>query len=55
MKAIKSLWTDEAGVTTVEYALLLAVLVVGAAAIWTALRAGISSGVNKASAEIAVP
>ncbi len=38
MKAIKALWTDEAGVTTVEYALLLAVLVVGAATIWTALR-----------------
>jgi len=37
VKAIKALWTDEAGVTTVEYALLLAVLVVGAATIWTAL------------------
>ena len=53
MEAIRALWTDEDGVTTVEYALLLAVLVVGAAAIWTALRAGIASGVNAASAEIA--
>jgi len=52
VKAIKALWTDEAGVTTVEYALLLAVLVVGAASIWTALKSGIESGVNAASAEI---
>jgi len=52
VKAIKALWTDEDGVTTVEYALLLAVLVVGAASIWTALRTGITSGVNAASAEI---
>ena len=52
VKAIKALWTDEDGVTTVEYALLLAVLVVGAASIWTALKSGIQSGVNAASAEI---
>jgi len=52
VKAIKALWTDEDGVTTVEYALLLAVLVVGAASIWTALKGGIESGVNAASAEI---
>ena len=52
MKAIKALWTDEAGVTTVEYALLMAVLVVGAATIWTALKSGIQSGVNAASADL---
>ena len=52
METIRALWSDEDGVTTVEYALLLAVLVVGAAAIWTALRSGIQSGVNAASAEI---
>jgi len=52
VKTIKALWTDEDGVTTVEYALLLAVLVVGAASIWTALKTGIQSGVNAASAEI---
>ena len=52
METIKALWRDEDGVTTVEYALLLAVLVVGAVAIWTALRTGIQSGVNAASAEL---
>ncbi len=31
MKTIKALWTDEDGVTTVEYALLLAVSGVNAA------------------------
>ena len=52
MEKIKALWTDEDGVTTVEYALLLAVLVVGAVSIWTALKGGIESGVNPASSEI---
>ena len=55
MKAIKTLWTDEDGVTTVEYALLLAVLVVGAVSIWQALKTGISSGVNAAADEIEAP
>ena len=53
MEAIRDLWRDEDGVTTVEYALLLAVLVVGAAAAWTTLRGAIISGVNAASAELA--
>jgi len=52
VEKIKALWTDEDGVTTVEYALLLAVLVVGAVSIWTALKGGIESGVNRASSEI---
>ena len=33
---IKSLWADEDGLTTVEYALLLALLVVAAIGVWTA-------------------
>ena len=53
VKRLEDVWHDERGVTTVEYALLLAVLVVGAAAIWTALRTGIQSGVNAASDELA--
>jgi len=32
---IKSIWTDEEGLTTVEYALLLALLVVAALTVWT--------------------
>jgi len=53
MEAIRALWRDEDGVTTVEYALLLAVLVVGGAAAWTTLRGAIISGVTGASAELA--
>ncbi len=53
METIRALWSDEDGVTTVEYALLLAVLVVGAAAVWATLRGAIISGVNAASAELA--
>ena len=52
MEAIRALWRDEDGVTTVEYALLLAVLVVGGAALWATLRGAITSGVNAASAEL---
>lgn len=55
MKAIKTLWTDEDGVTTVEYALLLAVLVVGAVSIWQALKTGIESGATAAADEIEAP
>ena len=36
------LWKDETGVSTVEYALLTAVLVGAGAAMWTALRGSIS-------------
>jgi len=43
METIRALWSDEDGVTTVEYALLLAILVVGAAAVWATLRGAITS------------
>ena len=52
METIRALWGDEDGVTTVEYALLLAVLVVGAAAVWAPLRSAITSSVNTASDEL---
>ena len=35
MERIKRIWSDEEGLTTVEYALLLALLVVAALATWT--------------------
>lgn len=37
------LWKDETGVSTVEYALLTAVLVVAGAAMWAALRGSVSA------------
>ncbi len=40
---LSQLWKDEAGVSTVEYALLTAVLVGAGAAMWTALRGSVSS------------
>jgi len=52
MDTIRALWSDEDGVTTVEYTLMLVVLVVGASAAWTALRDGIAAGVNAASAQV---
>ena len=49
---IKTLWHDEDGVTTVEYALLLAVLIVGAVAIWTGLRGSIGTAITGAEDEL---
>lgn len=41
----KRLWTDEEGLTTVEYALLLALLVVAALVTWTTFGATIRNKV----------
>ena len=55
MDKIKALYYDEDGVTTVEYALLLAVLIVGAVTIWTALKGSIGTTVATAGNELASP
>jgi len=47
---IKSLWTDEEGLTTVEYALLLALLVVAAIGVWSAFGAKVQSAIGVWSA-----
>jgi Flp pilus assembly pilin Flp len=39
-------WKDEDGLTTVEYALLLALIVVVAITAWTALGAGVNTTVT---------
>ena len=46
------LWTDEDGLTTVEYALLLALLVVAALATWTTFGATIRTKVAASGAAI---
>ena len=46
MRMARKLWQDESGVSTVEYALLLGVLVVGVTAVWTALRIAISAAIT---------
>ena len=42
----RKLWKDESGVSTVEYALLLGVLVVGASTVWMALSSAISAAIT---------
>ena len=47
---MRTLWLDEEGLTTVEYALLLALLVVAALAVWTTfggqVRAAVATSGN---------
>ena len=43
---IKSIWTDEEGLTTVEYALLMALLVVAAIAVWTTFGGKVKESVS---------
>ena len=45
MERIKRIWSDEEGLTTVEYALLLALLVVAALVTWTTFGATIRNKV----------
>lgn len=46
MKTLMRYWKDEEGLTTVEYALLLALIVVVAITAWTALGTGVNSTVD---------
>jgi len=48
-KMIKQLWMDEEGLTTVEYALLLALVAIAAIAAWTTLGSRTSATVTKAT------
>jgi Flp pilus assembly pilin Flp len=50
---IKKMWSDEEGLTTVEYALLLALLVVAAVAVWTTFGRQVQSSVSTSSTSIA--
>lgn len=42
---MRKFWKDEEGLTTVEYALLLALLVVAALAVWTAFGGTVRNSV----------
>lgn len=46
IEMVKGLWKDEDGLTTVEYALLLALLVVAAIGVWTVFGARVQESVN---------
>lgn len=45
----KQLWKDEEGLTTVEYALLLALVAIAAITAWTTLGTRVSGTVNTAT------
>ena len=47
---MKTYWTDEEGLTTVEYALLLALIVVVAITAWTALGTSVNTTVTDVDA-----
>ncbi len=46
LRTLKQLWTDEAGLTTVEYALLLVLIVAAAVTAWTQLGSQVSTEVS---------
>jgi pilus assembly protein Flp/PilA len=48
----KTLWKDEEGLTTVEYALLLALVAIAAITAWTTLGGRVSSTVTKATSSL---
>ena len=47
LRALKELWRDEAGLTTVEYALLLVLVAIAAIAAWRTLGQNVSSTVEQ--------
>jgi len=46
LESIKHVWKDEEGLTTVEYALLMALLVVAAIAVWTTFGGKVKESVS---------
>ena len=49
---LKSLWRDEDGLTTVEYALLLALVAIAAIVAWTTLGSKVNNAVTNAGSSI---
>ena len=52
MRILKGLWHDEDGLTSVEYALLLIVLIFGASTIWVSIREPVGTQVDLAGTEV---
>jgi len=50
---MRELWRDEEGLTTVEYALLLALVVVAGIAAWTGLGGTVSNTTTQVTGNIA--
>lgn len=49
---LKMLWKDEEGLTTVEYALLLALVAIAAITAWSTLGSRVSSTVSAATSSL---
>jgi len=49
---VRDYWRDEAGLATIEYALLLALIVGVAIAAWTGLGTGVNSSVDESSSQM---
>lgn len=52
LRTLKRLWTDESGLTTVEYALLLVLIVAAGVASWPLLSTQINSVVGEAVSDL---
>jgi len=46
---VKTIWADEEGLTTVEYALLMALLVVAAISVWTTFGGKVKESVGSST------
>ncbi len=53
LRMLKQLWTDETGLTTVEYALLLVLIVAAAVTAWTQLGSQVSTQVTDVKSTLA--
>ena len=53
VRMLKLLWSDEAGMTTVEYALLLVLIVAAGVTAWTQLGTAVSTEVGTVKTTIA--
>ena len=49
---VRTLWQDETGLTTVEYALLLALVAIAAIVAWTSLGQKISNTVSSTASNL---
>ena len=52
LKALKNLWRDEEGLTSVEYALLLVLVVIVAITAWQTLGTNVTSKVGEVNTAI---
>ncbi len=52
---LRDLWSDESGITTVEYALVLALVTIASVSAWSALGSKVRSTLTQVSNGFATP